>query len=70
MEFINATSNQNETIDALIFRTLGYVEGKMVAAVFEHNPHLLKYKLFLASGTEVKIPLNVPLSMEEYELWD
>lgn len=48
-------ANQNETVDALAYRTYGRSAG-LVEPILERNPRLVELGPFLPAGTAVDVP--------------
>jgi|GEM_PF-3123873 len=69
MEYLTAIAEENETIDELCFRILGETRY-VVEQVYKHNPTLSRASIFLPSGFQVLIPLEVSHYQPEYDLWN
>ena len=70
MASITATAIANETLDALVWRTLGRTMG-MVEATLNRNPGLAALGPLLPEGTPVQVPMpdTATVTLDLVQLW-
>lgn len=66
-----ATSLENDTIDLIIYRELGFVDDDMLSRTMALNPEVAEYGATLPAGVEIHLPEPPTPSdiVETIKLW-
>ena len=51
-----ATSIENDTVDLVIYRELGFVDDNMLSETLKLNPEVSDYGAVLPAGVEIHLP--------------